>query len=197
MKTDLKHKSRMDQRSRRTRGWIVASFNRLLFRRGISFARVGVKEIAAVAGVGRSTFYEHFRDKAEVMSQSMSPVLEALAAIVTHPGDEVRTRMLMEHIATHRPLAHRVLTGPGGEDVIRQLTELVEGGLQSGTSQDARCGSNAMPPALVAEQIARAQMGLIQAWVRPQVEPCAPHVIASSLHRSTIALRSSLSEQGK
>ncbi|MEV4626516.1 helix-turn-helix domain-containing protein [Micromonospora sp. NPDC049523] len=45
---------------------IVAATVRLLAE-GVSFTELGVQRIAAEAGVARSTFYTHFRDKSELL----------------------------------------------------------------------------------------------------------------------------------
>jgi AcrR family transcriptional regulator len=67
-----------DKRFRRTQSWIVQAFNELVFKRAYSSLRTDSKR----AGVGRSTFYEHFRDKDEVLVHSTSWIPAALACIM-------------------------------------------------------------------------------------------------------------------
>jgi AcrR family transcriptional regulator len=138
--------------------------------------------------VGRSTFYEHFRGKEDVLQHSMKQVLEALADIAADPSDPMRTRMVIAHIGTHRPQAFRILDGPAGRAASRQLASLIE------TRLAESCGRHGVRPivpiALVASQIAGAQLGLLRAWVAPVEEPCSSSELAAALHRSTRALSS-------
>ena len=52
---------RQDRRVARTRGAIVDSFNHLVRER--PYESIQVPDILDEAGVGRSTFYEHFRNR--------------------------------------------------------------------------------------------------------------------------------------
>ncbi|MGI5150424.1 TetR/AcrR family transcriptional regulator [Plantactinospora sp. CA-294935] len=47
---------------------VLAATERLLVE-GASFTELGVQRIAATAGVARSTFYTHFRDKSELLTR--------------------------------------------------------------------------------------------------------------------------------
>ena len=175
-----------DQRSRRTRGWIIESFNRLILSR--HYDGFSTTEVARKAGVGRSTFYEHFRGKEDVLQHAMKQMLEALADIAAESSDPKRTKMLVEHIGTHRPQAFRILDGPAGRTASGQLASLIE------TRLAISCGRNGarpvVPIALVAAQIAGAQLGLLRAWVEPAEEPCSSTELAAALHRSTRGLAS-------
>jgi AcrR family transcriptional regulator len=157
-----------------TRGWILESFNRLVRKRGYDF---GVTDVVEGAGVGRSTFYEHYRGKNGVRREAMRHFFETLASIVDR-RDEEPTRLLIEHIATHRPEAHRLLVTAKTE-IARELADSVEPRL-SGRFRIARHE--------VAAQIASVQLGLLEGWLAFPEEPFPPAALAEAFHAATGAL---------
>ncbi|MEV4117823.1 TetR/AcrR family transcriptional regulator [Micromonospora sp. NPDC049645] len=57
-------------------GRVLAATERLL-KEGIRFTDLGVQRIAAEAGVARSTFYTHFRDKSELLMRLAGTMRES------------------------------------------------------------------------------------------------------------------------
>jgi AcrR family transcriptional regulator len=74
-------KQQQDKRLQQTRAWILQAFNELIFKRNYADLRTG--NIIRRAGVGRSTFYEHFRNKDAVLITSAEWILIALADAMT------------------------------------------------------------------------------------------------------------------
>src|SRR3982751_2006124 len=72
-----------DRRTARTRRAIVGAVGGLLLER--RYDSFGVGDIVTLADVGRSTFYEHFRSKEDVLHSSMEWLL-ALIADAARPG---------------------------------------------------------------------------------------------------------------
>ena len=70
----------MDQRTHRSRKSVVSAFAQLSADHRYDDIRVG--DLVATAGIGRSTFYEHFRGKDDVLLEAMEPILLALASAV-------------------------------------------------------------------------------------------------------------------
>lgn len=155
---------------RSTRKAIVASFNRLVLRRG--FGATNVPEIAGDAGVARSTFYEHFQNKDALLRSSAAWVLAPLAAAVGPAGDVLAITVSIEHIQENRRMAREMLAGEAGEQLVLALADLVE--TQLGSAKFA------IPPGLVAMQIARSQLGLIRAWI-DALEPCPAAALSGVL----------------
>ena len=171
-------------RSTPTRGWIMESFNRLMLKRG--YDRFGVTDVVTGAGVGRSTFYEHYRGKDEVLRDAVRHVVEVMADLVIRPDEEGPMRGVAEHIATHRPAAHRILAGTAGVRIARQLAGLIASRLSGAPGASTRRAD--LSDALVSQCLAGAQLGLLRAWVAPVFEPCPPATFAAGLRRSTRAL---------
>ncbi len=150
-----------DQRVQRTRGAIVESFNGLALQR--SYSSIRVSDVVGEAGVGRSTFYEHFRNIDEVLLQSASGMLGVLADAATESGDAERVRCVLEHFWEVRPTARALLRDPSGVQVARRLADLIEERLAE--QWRGRDAPPIIPPRLVAAQAAGAQLGLIGAWL--------------------------------
>lgn len=83
---------------------IVGAMERLLAG-GRNFTSVSVEELAQEAGISRSTFYMHFRDKAELVRRLMKHVtrelLEAAAVWLESPqvADRARLRAALRQVA--------------------------------------------------------------------------------------------------
>jgi AcrR family transcriptional regulator len=154
-------KRQQDKRFLRTRAWILQAFNELVFKR--AYARLRTDNIIKRAGVGRSTFYEHFRNKDEVLLHSVSWILAALADAVTEDGDVYRIRHIVEHILVQKAMAGPLLAGPAGAHLTRELARLMEGRL-AGPDAEA-CSDLVLPVRLTARQVAEAQMGLLRGWL--------------------------------
>lgn len=94
---------------------ILAATQRLLVE-GASFTALGVQQITAAAGVARSSFYIHFRDKADLLvrlgARLLTPTFDAASAWRPSDGLEALTetfeRMLeiyRRHYAVRRALS--------------------------------------------------------------------------------------------
>ena len=68
----------IDERALRTRNSIAAAVIRLGPRRGVD--RITVGELAAEAGISRSTFYAHFGSFEDYLTRSFAGMVERLAA---------------------------------------------------------------------------------------------------------------------
>jgi AcrR family transcriptional regulator len=157
-----------DRRTARTLRAIRSAFVALVLERRYDTIRVG--DIIAKADVGRSTFYEHFRGKDDLLRQSMEGLLAILADAAVPDDDEVKLRSVVAHFWENRRLGRAVLGPPLGASVHRLLENLIE----------ERLGGD--PPAARARaiQIAAAQLALLEAWVRGEL-PASEALIADRL----------------
>jgi AcrR family transcriptional regulator len=97
----------MDRRIARTRGALAQALIDLGPERGVD--ALGVGELAARAGVGRSTFYGHFADKADFLAASFVGLIEACeageAAADPHRAAVLPARALLSHVEQSRDFA--------------------------------------------------------------------------------------------
>lgn len=112
---------REDRRIRRTRREIRAALVMLMREKG--FESVTVREIAERAGINRTTFYFHFRDKYDLLDQCIDEVLEEFAQALRaveggggrpcFPPDDRQVAAHFEHVAENAEL-YAVLLGRNG-----------------------------------------------------------------------------------
>src|SRR4051812_34515750 len=91
-----------DPRSVRTREAVIGAFSELVLAR--RYDEIRVEDIVADAGVGRSTFYDHYRDKDDVLVHSMSGLLEVLASAAEPLPDLARLERVLQHFWQNRDL---------------------------------------------------------------------------------------------
>ncbi len=168
---------------RKTRAALLEAFGKLVRTR--RYADIRVADIIEQADVGRSTFYEHFRNKDDLLRQSLSGVLEVVADTVKDPCDLKRLQFMLEHFRENSRLTRGLANGPSAPQVVAVLAGLIQERLAA-RCQDSR-RDRALPLELAAAQTAEAQLGLLRAWLNRGAS-CPPAIIANAMHRSATAL---------
>lgn len=168
-------------RSSRTRSWIVAAFNRLVLGRRYDSLSVG--DVSRRAGVGRSTFYEHFRDKDDVLRQALEPVFVHLADAAVGAGDVHRVRWVLDHIAENRARAKAMLDGPARGQIERALTELILARLAKPPS-----GDDGAMRGLNAARLAGSQVAVLRAWLEEGAAVCPSSRVAAMMVAATASV---------
>lgn len=137
-----------------TREAVQQAFAALLFQRRYGAIRVG--EIIAMAGIGRSTFYNHFKSKDEVLLTAIEPILTALAEGATgRTGVSVLTQVLA-HVWEERAMGRLIFTPELLPRLQRKLAAMIEKRLVI---------EDAIPAALVATGLAARQLAMLHLWV--------------------------------
>lgn len=173
-----------DKRVQRTRADILGSFNDLALRR--RYDDIQVADVIAGAGVGRSTFYEHFRNKDDVLAGALTGILSVLADACTDAANPAALAHIVEHFREHRALVRQMLADPARVQITHHLADQVAARL--------RGRALTIPLALAASLIAESALGLVRAWL-DRVEPCSSTDLAAALSRSGCALAESLTER--
>ncbi len=174
-----------DPRQRKTRDAILSAFGGLIHGRKQRYAQIRVDDIVGGADVGRSTFYEHYKSKDDMLLASMTDMLDVLAGAVTDQPDMPHLEKLLAHFVDMRPFAREVLWGPTSQHtaprVSRELALRVEGHLRR------RCadlgGTPLIPLQLMAAQIADGQLALVRAWLSSE-SSATPADVAAAMCRS-------------
>ncbi len=147
-----------DRRIRRTRAAISEAFIRLMFSRRYDAIRTA--DVITEAGVGRSTFYEHFRNKDEVLVAVIDPLFIPLADAAVGRGDVWRLEAMLAHLWEQRSLG-RMLFAPGLLDKLqRKLAAMIVTRLEE---------TDAGPPALIAAGRAAGQLAMLRQWMTGEV----------------------------
>jgi AcrR family transcriptional regulator len=154
-----------DLRVRRTRAAILAAFTALALNRRYDAIRTA--DLIAAAGVGRSTFYEHFRSKDEVLVAAVEPILFTLANAALGRASQAQVRVTLDHVWQQRRIARTLFEGRTGDRLQRRLATLIEARLD--------------PPATMAAMaVAAAQLTMLRLWVSGAVA-CPAAELASRM----------------
>ncbi|HLY56453.1 MAG TPA: TetR/AcrR family transcriptional regulator [Stellaceae bacterium] len=167
---------KLDRRSERTRRALHGAFTKLLLESG--YEGLKVADILERADVGRSTFYQHYRGKEDLLRQSVTHMFAVLAETVTGSGVPPGLVAIVAHMRENRRLARALYRGAVRLLLSRRLAELIEPNLPAALI---------LPRPLAARQIAEAQLGLLEAWLTGTIA-CRPEEIAAALHATSAAM---------
>ncbi len=165
-----------DRRIARTRAALVKAFVALFFER--PYDRVTVADIVAHAGVGRSTFYEHYTDKEEILADSIRAPFTLLASSVDRGSDVAAVTRVLDHFWQHQQQARSLFGSSARRPIARVLASLIGERLRvrrGATTDDA-------PVRLAAVALAESQIGSIATWLRGELA-CSGAELAEVLHR--------------
>ena len=172
-----------DRRITRTREALIGALNHLVLDRRQRHIRVA--DIVAEAGVGRSTFYEHYPSADAVLLESLATPMAALADAGAGKGDLAKVTWLLAHFWENRQRARDMMMGQLDRKMMRLLAGMIE----------QRLGDTplAIPTRLAAAQLAEASLAPIRGWVLAEA-PCTPEALAAAICRCGAAMVASLAE---
>ncbi|CAL1691410.1 hypothetical protein MMB232_01550 [Brevundimonas subvibrioides] len=161
----------LDRRSQRTRKAVFDAFTRLIFARRYSAIRTS--DLIEEAGVGRSTFYEHFSNKDDVLVWAIDPIFAPLAEAGAGTASLPRLRFVVEHLWERRALARVMFEPPLAAKLQRKLAGMIQARLGEQTP-------GGIPPAMTAAATAAGQLALLRVWLCGEVA-CDPAALARRL----------------
>ena len=170
-----------DRRQEKTRHAISRAFLALLFER--PYNAITIAAVAERANVGRSTFYEHFRTKSDLLKASLTVPFGALASIIIAPEPPPFLIELLQHFRDNHALGRVLFGGPARAVLHRVLATQIETHLPD--------AGLPLPRPLLASQIAAAQLALLEPWSLGQVAASA-ETMAKTLHRTSRALTAAI-----
>lgn len=174
-----------ERRSDETRAALLAAFVAIVFRDG--FENVSVQRIVTDAGTARSTFYEHFSGKEDILCASMAPFFATFAQCVSSADAPAELDRVLDHMWDNRRLVDAIFCGTPRVILARSLGEMVEAQLRE-------CYDGAaltLPYRLAAIQLAEAQLALVEAWLRGRAFASVGD-LGTTLHRTSRASAAAL-----
>ena len=143
-----------DRRVQRTRMAIFEAFRDLVLTR--KYDDIKLAEIIEAAGIGRSTFYEHFRNKDDVLITSIEPLFGPLAKIPAGAAKPNDIRFVIDHFWEQRRFARIVFRDAVYEKLTRKLSDMIEAEIAVEDLAERR---------LRAVAAASSLLGVIRAWI--------------------------------
>jgi AcrR family transcriptional regulator len=158
----------IDRRQKRTREAIRQAFISLATNR--RYDDFSVRDLIERADIGRSTFYEHYRSKDDVLRALMDGMLIELADASGGLVPVDKLCGLLNHFWGNRRLGKVVFGPPLAPTVRRRLADLIEQRTSAGRAR--------------ATFLAAGQIGLLHAWLSGEF-PGEPEAIAPVLVNAT------------
>jgi len=161
---------------RRTRETILRAFRDLFLAR--RYREIRVTDIIDAANVGRSTFYDHFANKDEVLLSSMSPLLEVFIDAAVGKADPQKLRAVLTHFRAESSRARSLFSYEVFFKIVDRHAELIEDALPQTIAPVTR--------KLTAMQTAAAQLSIIRAWTTGQIVASTDEIAAHLLRQQAM-----------
>ena len=182
----IRIKSRVgDRRPKRTRVALREAFLGLLGERG--YTSIQVSDIVEKANVARSTFYEHYKSKDDMLLESMSGIYVAMAGIVEKDFKLESLVALLHHFWENRRLARELLTVSGTLGP-RNGTQHLASALEERLVAQFRVKKKRpmVPFSVAATLVVEGTMALLRDWLLGRVA-CRPSVLAKAISAGALA----------
>jgi AcrR family transcriptional regulator len=178
-------RTKIDPRKQRTRDELLAAFFKLVLSR--RYHEIRIADILSGSGVSRSTFYEHFASKDELLCASIEGPFQILAGMVCGESGAGQVEGLLAHFWENRALARGLFQGAAHRALRRKLIACIEARLDD-------CARNRLkiPRRLVAHALADSMFSPIIAWLVGEAT-CDAGELAVALQRSAAATIDALS----
>ena len=114
-----------DPRRAKTQRRIFEAFSRLVQSR--RYDTIQVADIVREADIGRSTFYEHFSDKNNVLAKSIAGMMGVIAEAVCGLDKPDMIELVLEHLWERRALGRIIFSGDTKtiiSEVLRQQLQI-------------------------------------------------------------------------
>lgn len=144
-----------DRRVRHTREAMRTAFLRLVFER--RYDAIRVTDLIAAAGIGRATFYEHFRGKEDVLLAAMEPILLPMANAAAGRPAEAHLRATLDHVWQQRAVGRIILDSSAGRRLQQRLADMIAAKLP--------VSPGTPPAAMLAAAAAAAQLAMLRLWL--------------------------------
>lgn len=151
-----------DKRIQRTLTALQQAFDALITSK--PYDEITLNEIITKANVGRSTFYQHYKSKDDILAKRLSWPMSVIASAVTEDANIEDIQGILAHFWDKRSYARIVFAGSTFKQIKLVLAEHLKTQLK--TVDPAQ--SSLVPHETYTKMIAEAQMFLIANWLTGQ-----------------------------
>ncbi|MDX2138833.1 MAG: TetR/AcrR family transcriptional regulator [Chloroflexota bacterium] len=158
-----------DPRVRKTRRGLQEAFVRLILRQG--YDSISIQDIATEADAARVTFYRHYRDKEELLTDCLNTLYEELAQRTERLsmqgllGGYSPVSVLYEHIEEQETLYRILFSSRGTQTVIERMRHHLAHHAMERLRNSGRQPVASTPLEIIANHTASAQLGLAIWWL--------------------------------
>lgn len=182
-----------DRRVKRTQRLLAQALLALMLERG--YDTVTIRDITQRADIGYATFFRHYHDKDELLSDVLQVVMENLLDRLQPrhtDGPEADPAevgaLIFEYIRDHSEVCRVLLGSRGPASLVRRV---IEEGAQRVVGEHTAWQGGAVPIEIAANHIVAASIALIQWWLDHEM-PYSPQrmgmIYAELIYRPASAL---------
>jgi AcrR family transcriptional regulator len=158
-----------DRRVARTRDLLGDALVRLMQEK--PFKAITVQHVLDRAGVGRSTFYAHYKDKHDLFFSDAEEFFEAMATALSRHGDKSNrvapVHEFFAHVAEWRAFHDAMMTAGKLQDVMEMGQEFFARGIAQRLAELRGVGAMAAPKrTALAHAFAGALFSMLSWWLR-------------------------------
>lgn len=165
-----------DRRIRRTRRQLKDSFFSLILEKG--YDAVTIEEITERADLGRTTFYLHYKDKEDLLKESIGAISSELLSQISHTPPIL---LIFQHAAENADLYRIILRGEGAYRATAWLREIISNAAQDflfmkKTQENLEVRPN-VPIDVFSNYFAGSLLGILTWWLESEM-PYPPEEMA-------------------
>ncbi|MDX2163435.1 MAG: TetR/AcrR family transcriptional regulator [bacterium] len=189
-----------DPRVKKTRQGMRDAFARLILQKG--YDAISIQDIAEAAQTARITFYRHYRDKEELLTDCLNTLYEELRAKakpITLEGvlsGDSPVRLLYEHIEEQEMLYRILFSSRGTQTVIERLRHHLAAQAMESIRASGREIPHDIPLDIIAYHVASGQIGLAMWWLDQNKPYTADYMARISLWLTLTGLIETMGETG-
>ena len=132
---------------------ILHAFRDLVLER--PYDDISVTDVVRLAGIGRSTFYEHYAGKRSLLIASMGWLLDILVLCSSRKGEKEAVEFLVSHMQQNRDIGRVLMNSSASFHICRALAEKI-------VEQNA-------VTTLEGTGMASSYMGVIRSWLTDEL----------------------------
>lgn len=159
--------AKADRRVRRTRDTLGDALVELMQEK--PFDDITVQEVLDRAGVGRTTFYAHYRDKQDLFLSDVEDFLEWMSTLLTRRGDSLERIAPVQELFSHLADVHDFHDALVASGKATEVHELGIGYFARSIEQRLTMAGVAVPPTelrATSHALSGALFSLLEWWVR-------------------------------
>ncbi len=184
--------NKTDRRTNRTRRQLRQALLGLILEKG--YDSITIEEITRFADLGRTTFYLHYKDKEELLLESIdtiaddlktqiglvetsSPVGTAVTLPALDPGSAIE--LVFRHSAENATLYRVILNGGAASKALARLQDIISEAAQLFFVQRMQSSTRPpeFPPGIILHFFSSSLLGLVNWWLQAEM-PYPPEVMA-------------------
>jgi len=183
-KAKPKSKAKTDRRTQRTRNALGDALIALMHEK--AFEEITVQHVLDRAGIGRSTFYAHYRDKDDLFLSDVDDFWEMMSTLLTRSKETsdrvVPAHELFEHIADVKQFRSALISSGKMHDVMELGQGHFARAIEKRLAQDARAKEiTAVRRQAMAHALAGALFSMLMWWIDHNM-PSSPAEMDATFH---------------